>query len=100
MVVHRLGGAGAAERASVVFRGEVQGVGFRFRTRRIAEGYKITGFVKNCTNGSVQVEAEGDRAEVAAFLKDLDEQMSFFIRDKTLDWQPTSGEFAGFTIRF
>ena len=79
-----------AERASVVFRGEVQGVGFRFTTRRIAAGYAITGFVKNLTDGTVQVEAEGDRAEVAAFLSKLEEQMSFFIRGRSIDWQPAT----------
>ena len=89
-----------AERASVVFHGEVQGVGFRFRTRRVAERYGITGFVKNLTDGAVQVIAEGDRAEVAAFLSNLEEEMSFFIRDKRIDWQSTTGEFEDFRIRF
>ena len=88
------------ERASVVFRGEVQGVGFRFRTIRIAEKYTITGCVKNLTDGTVQLIAEGDRPEVTAFLSNVEQEMSFFIRQRTTDWQPATGEFQGFGIGF
>ena len=31
----------------VIFRGRVQGVGFRYTARRIAARYDVTGFVRN-----------------------------------------------------
>ncbi len=41
--------------------GRVQGVGFRWNTVREARKRGITGFVKNLSDGSVYIEAEGDR---------------------------------------
>lgn len=37
------------------FTGHVQGVGFRWRTREIANEMGISGFVQNCSDGSVLV---------------------------------------------
>ena len=39
--------------------GLVQGVFFRYTTRKIARNLGLTGIVKNLPNGSVYIEAEG-----------------------------------------
>lgn len=44
--------------------GKVQGVGFRAATRDQAVPRGITGYVKNLSNGSVQVKACGDEEAV------------------------------------
>lgn len=41
------------------FTGRVQGVGFRYRAKYAAENMKITGWVKNEYDGSVEMEAQG-----------------------------------------
>jgi len=41
-------------------RGHVQGVGYRWFTRRIAEELKVTGYVRNLSNGDVEVFAQAD----------------------------------------
>ena len=46
-------------RMRLVFTGEVQGVGFRWRARQAAEEYGITGWVQNEDDGSVVMEAQG-----------------------------------------
>lgn len=46
------------------FSGRVQGVGFRHRTRMIADHYGITGFVMNLSDGRVLMEAQGDEATI------------------------------------
>ena len=46
----------------VYFSGNVQGVGFRYATRQMANQYRITGWVKNLTDSRVEMLAEGDRA--------------------------------------
>lgn len=48
--------------------GRVQGVGFRFETRRMAKILGIKGFVKNINNGGVFIEAEGSAAQIKEFL--------------------------------
>ena len=41
-------------------RGHVQGVGYRWFTKRIAEELKVTGYVRNLSNGDVEVFAQAD----------------------------------------
>jgi acylphosphatase len=40
--------------------GQVQGVGFRYAMCREARRLQLTGWVRNCTNGSVEAIAAGD----------------------------------------
>jgi acylphosphatase len=47
-----------------VVRGDVQGVGFRYFVREHARGLGIRGWVRNRSDGSVEVQAEGDRASL------------------------------------
>ena len=87
-------------RARVGFRGEVQGVGFRFTTRRIASGFSVTGYVKNEGDGSVELVAEGARGEVEAFVEAVTERMGSFIDRREVAWGPATGEFREFGVRF
>jgi acylphosphatase len=86
-------------RKTVHYRGHVQGVGFRYTTQGIAKRYEVNGFVRNLANGEVELVAEGEKHELAAFLDDVRERMVRFIRDERIDTQAASGEFAGFEIR-
>lgn len=53
--------------------GRVQGVGFRFFAEREASRLGIRGYVKNLTNGSVEVYAAGAPNSVEAFGRRLAE---------------------------
>ena len=44
------------------FTGEVQGVGFRYYARAAAQHLGLTGWVANNWDGSVTLEAQGERA--------------------------------------
>ena len=48
--------------------GRVQNVGFRYNTRRKAEEFQISGFVKNQPDGSVYVEAAGEEENLDRFM--------------------------------
>jgi len=48
--------------------GRVQGVGFRAWTERQAEKLNLSGWVRNRSDGSVEVMAEGENQEVDFFL--------------------------------
>ncbi len=84
----------------MTYSGHVQGVGFRYTTHRIAEGFAVTGYVRNLPDGRVELIAEGTEAELEEFLKELAEQLSGHIRSVDCDRRPALVEFADFTIRY
>jgi acylphosphatase len=43
----------------VIFKGRVQGVGFRYIVRQIAARYDLAGTVRNCSDGSVEAVFQG-----------------------------------------
>jgi acylphosphatase len=53
----------------VHYEGRVQGVGFRYTARRIAQGYDVAGRVKNLPDGRVEMRVFGEAEEVDAFLE-------------------------------
>jgi len=87
-------------RAQVHYSGNVQGVGFRFTTRWIAKRYEVAGFVRNLSDGRVEVVCEGTPEQVRGFLSAIEEQMRPYIRSKEVEESEPTGEFTGFEITF
>ena len=56
-------------RRKINFKGRVQGVGFRWNTKEALHGFAVTGYVKNLSNGTVEILLEGSRKEVVASMK-------------------------------
>ena len=54
-----------------IISGEVQGVGYRFFTQRVAARHQVTGYVRNLPDGSVEALAEGASENVEGFRNDL-----------------------------
>lgn len=50
----------------ITLSGKVQGVGFRYHTKNIADQYGIKGYAKNLTE-DVEVFAQGDESSLAQF---------------------------------
>lgn len=44
--------------------GRVQGVFYRAGTQKTAEGLGLTGWVRNCSDGSVEIHAEGGKGKL------------------------------------
>jgi acylphosphatase len=65
----RVGGAGCAAR--LIVAGRVQGVGFRWFTQRTAEGLRLSGWVRNRPDGSVEAELVGESQAVQACIERL-----------------------------
>lgn len=51
----------------ILVQGKVQGVSFRFYTRKKAQELGIRGWVRNTPEGSVEIEAEGNEQQLATF---------------------------------
>lgn len=60
-------GTQAMRRIAVHFVGEVQGVGFRWTSRQIADQLHLTGWVHNEWDGSVRMELQGDPSAISQF---------------------------------
>ena len=78
----------------------VQGVGFRYTTRRIANRFAVTGYVRNLPDGRVRAVAEGRAAEVERFFGAVEAELGHFIRHKEQTIAAPTGEFGIFDIRF
>jgi acylphosphatase len=86
-------------RKRVIYRGRVQGVGFRFTTVSIARRYPVAGFVKNLPDGTVEVVAEGETGRLHEFLEAVADAFAGNIRDAETELLEPTGEFAGFDVR-
>ena len=58
-------------RLSIRFEGEVQGVGFRWTTRKLANELGLAGWVRNEWDGSVSMELQGTSDQIARFFGKL-----------------------------
>lgn len=84
---------------TVFFGGHVQGVGFRYSVLQVARGFEVTGYVSNLADGRVQLEAEGSREEVDAFIAAVTEKMHGYIRKVERSGRSRAAQFQGFTIK-
>ena len=85
----------------VVFHGTVQGVGFRYATKHIVKRYPVTGFVKNLSNGCVELLAEGEESQLQSLLKDIQKSpLKHYIRETDVQWNQMTGKYETFSVAF
>ena len=88
-------------RKEIVIKGMVQGVGWRYHCLKITERFKIDGYVKNMSDGSVKIVVEGPEEIVEEFIQYL--KFSNY-PGSVKEWQITNsaytGEFKGFKIKY
>ena len=84
----------------VIFKGRVQGVGFRYTTRRIVGRYDLTGYVKNLPDGSVEALLQGTGANVQACVDDIQEAFNGYIRELKSTDKPVNPQYHDFRIAF
>ena len=77
----------------ILFEGEVQFVGFRYTARLLAQKLRLTGWVQNLPNGSVELEAQGEVSKLRKYLLQLKSQPHFHIaRYRITELPPDPGE--------
>ena len=92
-------------RKRFVFNGRVQGVGFRYLTRRAADLIGVTGWVRNERDGSVTLEIQGTEEQVDGVmlaLKHMIIKRGRYVRIESIDEEevPTVADESGFRTRF
>ena len=89
------------KRLHAIVDGRVQGVSFRYYAQRRARDLRLTGFVRNLGDGTVEVVAEGPRSkldELLAFLRTG--PRAAFVTDVDTRWPTPTGEFNSFEVRY
>lgn len=87
-------------RLEAIVHGRVQGVGYRYYTRRLATGLGLLGWVANEPSGRVRVTAEGPRERLERLLAALqDGPPGAFVERVDAAWPPPIGTFEAFEVR-
>ena len=88
-------------RCQILVKGRVQGVGFRWFTEAEANKFGLKGYVKNCFDGDVEIEVEGEKEIIEAFVKQLriGNRLSR-IENIFLDWGDCESKYDNFQIKF
>lgn len=88
------------KRRAVIYKGRVQGVGFRATARELARPLPVSGWVRNEPDGSVRLEVQGDEPDIARLLALIRRDRGMFIAsEQTSELDPVSDE-VGFEIRY
>lgn len=89
-------------RIEIVVKGLVQGVSFRIYTKRKAISLGLTGYVKNLSNGDVEVVAEGKRDQLLQLIKWLRKSGSpaSNVTDVLINWSEELVNYNSFRVAF
>ncbi len=90
----------AKEQRIVIFKGNVQGVGFRYTAVSVAQQYDVAGYVRNLPDGEVELVAEGEGKDIDALVADIAGRFEGYIRSTTQQKAPCSGRFNGFGVKY
>ena len=89
------------KRLHIFFEGRVQGVGFRFTVEHLSRSHEVTGFVRNLSDGRVEVVAEGEEQELERFIASIcSSPLKRYVLNYTSTWESASGGYKNFTIKF
>ncbi|HSN92471.1 MAG TPA: acylphosphatase [Anaeromyxobacteraceae bacterium] len=87
-------------RAHLLVSGLVQGVNFRASTADEARRLGVAGWVRNCPDGRVEVEAEGEREKVEALVRWCAHGPTWArVEDLDVRWAPHRGDLGPFSVR-
>jgi len=84
----------------IYYSGRVQGVGFRFTSRYLANELGILGWVRNLSDGRVEIVAEQEEDTLRDFLSQISGRFQRYINDVSVEMLPATGDFKDFDIKF
>lgn len=86
-------------RRTVLYRGRVQGVGFRATAVDAARGLAVAGYVRNLADGRVELVAEGSADALDELERRVNATLKTNIQGADRIESPATGEYQAFTIR-
>lgn len=90
----------SVKRYSMVVKGRVQGVGFRFFTCNHARKHHCTGWVKNRGDGSVELEVQGEEEALRVFQSEINAgPILSKVRELTVTEIPVAADEQQFNIK-
>jgi acylphosphatase len=90
----------AKKRVHVEIHGYVQGVGFRYFARETANELGLIGWVRNRSDGAVEVVAEGEEGRLARFVGLLKQgPFRADVESTDVTWSEPTGEFDRFYVK-
>jgi acylphosphatase len=84
----------------IIFSGRVQGVGFRFTVFNIANRYELTGFVRNLSDGTVEMFAQGSTETIDDCIRDIAEEFSGYLSETNIQECLADPRYKDFKITF
>ena len=88
------------KKAHLVFEGRVQGVFFRASAQRIARELKLTGWVANRPDGTVEAQVEGSESDIEEMIARLKREVKAAeVRKVRAEWSEGEREFRIFEVR-
>lgn len=85
-------------RKHIIFYGQVQGVGFRYRARYAAQRTGVTGWVRNEYDGSVEMEVQGTEDAIDQMILMIEQSEYIRIENLKVKTIPLEAEI-GFHVR-
>ena len=84
-----------------IVHGRVQGVYYRAFASRAAKSLSLKGYVRNVSNGNVEVEAEGEKGLLEELLRRLQAGPDGAAVEKIdLSWSECAGKYSAFDVRY
>ncbi len=90
--------SGTTFRTKVIFSGRVQKVGFRLEISCLAKRMKLTGWVKNLEDGSVEAELQGEESKIYFLVKCMQSLKRASVKNVTMINVPIIKDENNFTI--
>ncbi len=88
------------DRAEIIAKGKVQGVGFRNFVYSTAINLKLNGYTLNLKNGDVETIVEGEKEIIEKLILIIKKGNSLSIVENVeIIWNSPTGEFQDFVIR-
>ena len=89
------------EEFRAIVSGRVQMVMMRDFTRRCARALGLTGYVKNLSDGTMEVVAQGERPALAQLIEKLRAGPTFSRVEKVdIEWRESQSRYKSFTIEY
>ncbi|MCU0666813.1 MAG: acylphosphatase [Candidatus Omnitrophica bacterium] len=88
----------SGQQVHIYYSGSVQGVGFRFTARDIACKLGVKGWVKNLSDGRVELFAQGPQPCLKQYLDQISDNFSGYITDQQEHWNNASVSLPDFKI--